>query len=173
MRRLSARGFSPASRRRCSSMAFRFMCPTAATCLKWLTPERDNVSRALHSLAEPHRCREQTPNWLFGPVWTVLYAMMGVAAWRVWCKAWGNRARRPLALFALQLALNLGWSVTFFGLHAIGAAVVVIVALEAAILGTMLAFRRIDGVAAALLVPYALWVAFATLLNVTIWRLNN
>ena len=113
------------------------------------------------------------PDWLFGPVWTVLYAMMGVAAWRVWFKAWGDRARRPLALFALQLALNLGWSVTFFGLHAIGAAVVVIVALEAAILGTMRAFRRIDGVAAALLVPYALWVAFATLLNVTIWRLNN
>jgi benzodiazapine receptor len=120
-----------------------------------------------------HKPSFNPPNWLFGPVWTVLYAMMGVAAWRVWCKAWGNRARRPLALFALQLALNLGWSVTFFGLHAIGAAVVVIVALEAAILGTMLAFRRIDGVAAALLVPYALWVAFATLLNVTIWRLNN
>ena len=120
-----------------------------------------------------HKPSFNPPNWLFGPVWTVLYAMMGVAASRVWCKAWGNRARRPLALFALQLALNLGWSVTFFGLHAIGAAVVVIVALEAAILGTMLAFRRIDGVAAALLVPYALWVAFATLLNVTIWRLNN
>ena len=120
-----------------------------------------------------HKPSFNPPNWLFGPVWTVLYAMMGVAAWRVWCKAWGNRARRPLALFALQLALNLGWSVTFFGLHAIGAAVVVIVALEAAILGTMLEFRRIDGLAAALLVPYALWVAFATLLNVTIWRLNN
>ncbi|WP_428663118.1 TspO/MBR family protein [Reyranella sp.] len=112
------------------------------------------------------------PNWLFGPVWTVLYVMMGVAAWRVWLEAWGDRARGPLTLFALQLALNLGWSVVFFGLHAIGAAVVVIVALEAAILGTMFLFRRIDGLAAALLVPYALWVAFATLLNVTIWRLN-
>jgi benzodiazapine receptor len=120
-----------------------------------------------------HKPSFNPPNWLFGPVWTALYAMMGVAAWRVWCKAWGDKARRPLALFALQLALNLGWSVAFFGLHAIGAAVVVIVALEAAILGTMLAFRRIDGLAAALLVPYALWVAFATLLNVTIWRLNN
>jgi benzodiazapine receptor len=113
------------------------------------------------------------PDWLFGPVWTVLYVMMGIAAWRVWCKAWGDRARRPLALFALQLALNLGWSIAFFGLHAIGAAVVVIVALEAAILATMLLFRRIDALAAALLVPYALWVAFAALLNVTIWCLNN
>ena len=112
------------------------------------------------------------PDWLFGPVWTVLYVMMGVAAWRVWLKAWGDRARGPLTLFALQLALNLGWSVTFFGLHAIGWAVVVIVALEAAILATMLLFRRIDRLAAALLLPYALWVAFATLLNVTIWRLN-
>lgn len=112
------------------------------------------------------------PDWLFGPVWTFLYATMGVAGWRVWLKAYGERARWPLALFALQLALNLGWSVAFFGLHAIGAAIVVIVALEAAILATMLAFRRIDGLAAALLAPYALWVAFAMLLNVAIWRLN-
>jgi benzodiazapine receptor len=112
------------------------------------------------------------PDWVFGPVWTVLYVMMGVAAWRVWSRAWGDRARGPLLLFAVQLALNLGWSVAFFGFHAIGAAVFVIVALEAAILGTMLLFRRIDGPAAVLLVPYALWVAFATLLNVTIWRLN-
>jgi tryptophan-rich sensory protein len=113
------------------------------------------------------------PNWLFGPVWTILYVMMGVAAWRVWLKAYGGRARGPLTLFTLQLALNLGWSVIFFGLHAIGAAAVVIVALEATIVGTMFLFRRIDGLAAALLAPYALWVAFATLLNVAIWRLNN
>jgi tryptophan-rich sensory protein len=119
-----------------------------------------------------HKPSFNPPDWLFGPVWTVLYVMMGVAAWRVWSEAYGDRARGPLALFAIQLALNLGWSITFFGLQAIGAAVVVIVALEAAILCTMLAFRRIDGVAAALLVPYALWVAFATLLNVSIWRLN-
>jgi benzodiazapine receptor len=112
------------------------------------------------------------PNWVFGPVWTVLYVMMGVAAWRVWVKAYGDRARGPLALFALQLALNLGWSIAFFGLREIGTAVVVIVALGAAILATLLAFRRIDGLAAALLVPYALWVAFATVLNCAIWRLN-
>lgn len=120
-----------------------------------------------------HKPSFNPPDWLFGPVWTVLYVMMGVAAWRVWLKAWGDRARRPLILFALQLVLNLGWSVAFFGLHAIGAAVVVIVALEAAILATMLLFLRIDGLAAALLVPYALWVAFATVLNVAIWRLNS
>ena len=112
------------------------------------------------------------PNWLFGPVWTVLYVLMGVAAWRVWCNARPYRARMPLALFALQLALNLAWSVVFFGMHRVGAAVVVIVSLEAAILSTVVAFRRIDGLAALLLVPYALWVAFATVLNIAVWRLN-
>jgi len=119
-----------------------------------------------------HKPSFNPPNWLFGPVWTVLYVMMGVSAWRVWLRAHGDRARGPLALFALQLALNLGWSIGFFGLHAIGLAVAVIVALEAAIVATMLAFRRIDRLAAALLVPYALWVAFAAVLNVAIWRLN-
>jgi tryptophan-rich sensory protein len=112
------------------------------------------------------------PNWLFGPVWTVLDVLMGIAAWRVWSRARGARARGPLALFALQLALNLGWSVAFFGLRAIGSALVVVVALEAAILLTILAFRTIDRLAAGLLLPYALWVAFATVLNVAIWRSN-
>jgi len=112
------------------------------------------------------------PNWLFGPVWTVLYVLMGVAAWRVWCKARPDQLRVPLALFAVQLALNLAWSVVFFGAHRIGGAVVVIVGLEAAILATMVAFRRIDGLAALLLVPYALWVVFAAVLNIAAWQLN-
>jgi tryptophan-rich sensory protein len=119
-----------------------------------------------------HKPSFNPPNWVFGPVWTVLYVMMGAAAWRVWLKARGVRARRALTLFALQLALNLGWSITFFGLHAIGTAVAVIIALEATIVGTIFLFHRIDRPAAALLVPYALWVAFATVLNVAIWRLN-
>lgn len=112
------------------------------------------------------------PNWVFGPVWTALYVLMGVAAWRVWCKARPNQLRVPLALFAVQLALNLAWSVVFFGAHRIGGAVVVIVGLEAAILATMVAFRRIDGPAALLLAPYALWVAFAAVLNIAVWQLN-
>jgi benzodiazapine receptor len=110
------------------------------------------------------------PDWLFGPVWTVLYVLMGIAAWRVWRA--GARTREALALFALQLALNLAWSVVFFGLHRIGMAVGVIVLLEAAILVTVAAFRRIDRLAAALLVPYALWVGFAAVLNIAVWRLN-
>jgi len=112
------------------------------------------------------------PNWVFGPVWTGLYVLMGVAAWRVWCKARPDQLRVPLALFAVQLALNLAWSVVFFGAHRIGGAVVVIVGLEAAILATMVAFRRIDGLAALLLVPYALWVVFAAVLNIAAWQLN-
>ena len=112
------------------------------------------------------------PNWVFGPVWTVLYVLMGIAGWRVWCKARPDQLRVPLALFAVQLALNLAWSVVFFGAHRIGGAVVVIVGLEAAILATMVAFRRIDGLAALLLAPYALWVAFAAALNIAVWRLN-
>jgi tryptophan-rich sensory protein len=111
------------------------------------------------------------PDWIFGPVWTVLYVLMGVAAWRVW-RAGSNRAGGALAVFAAQLAANLGWSVVFFGLQQIGAAVAVIAVLEAMILVTIVRFVRVDRLAAALMVPYALWVAFATMLNVAIWRLN-
>lgn len=112
------------------------------------------------------------PNWIFGPVWTALYVMMGVAAWRVWRAADQNTARGPLAVFALQLAVNLGWSVAFFGLRDPGLAVAVILVLDLLVLATALMFQRIDGLAAMLLVPYLAWIAFATVLNVTIWRLN-
>jgi len=112
------------------------------------------------------------PNWIFGPVWTALYILMGVAAWRVWRAADRDTARGPLAVFALQLAVNLGWSVAFFGLRNPGLAVVVILALDLLVLATALMFRRIDRLAAWLLVPYLAWISFATLLNVTIWRLN-
>lgn len=112
------------------------------------------------------------PNQVFGPVWTVLYIMMAIAAWRVWRAADRDTARGPLAMFALQLALNLGWSVAFFGLERTGSAVAVIVALELTVITTAFAFRPIDRLAALLMVPYAVWVAFATALNIAIWRLN-
>ena len=98
--------------------------------------------------------------------------MMGIAAWRVWRVADRDTARGPLALFALQLAVNLGWSIAFFGLRSPGLAVAVILALDLLVLATALTFRRIDGLAAMLLVPYLAWIAFATVLNVAIWRLN-
>lgn len=154
-------------RRVAALIVFVGLCLAVGSVGGWVTA--DSVKEWYPTLRKPSF---NPPNWVFAPVWTVLNIMMGVAAWRVWCEARGDRARGPLALFALQLALNLGWSVTFFGLRAIGPAVVVVMALEAAILATMLAFRRIDGLAAALLIPYALWVAFAMVLNIAFWRLN-
>jgi tryptophan-rich sensory protein len=110
------------------------------------------------------------PAWLFGPVWTTLYVMMGVAAWRVWRKAgWGT----PLNLFAAQLALNCAWSFLFFGLQSPGLALLDIVPLLVLILLTIRAFWPIDRIAGGLLVPYAAWVSFATLLNASIWWLNR
>ncbi len=122
--------------------------------------------------AELNKPSFNPPNEVFGPVWTVLYVMMAVAAWRVWRATDRETARGPLAMFALQLALNLGWSVAFFGLERTGAAVAVILVLELAVITTAFAFRPIDRLAALLMVPYALWVAFATALNIAIWRLN-
>ena len=112
------------------------------------------------------------PNTVFGPVWTMLYILMAIAAWRVWRVADRETARRPLTLFALQLALNLGWSVTFFGLERLGPSVAVILVLELAVVATALAFRPIDRIAAWLLVPYVAGVGFAAILNIAIWRLN-
>lgn len=112
------------------------------------------------------------PDRLFGPVWTVLYVLMAIAAWRVWRAADRDTRRGPLTLFALQLALTLGWTVVFFGLQKIGAAVATIVVLDVGVAVTLLAFRPIDRWAGLLMVPYLAWVAFATVLNIAIWRLN-
>ena len=113
------------------------------------------------------------PNWLFGPVWSALYLLMGISAWLVWRRAGLSGAALPLGLFALQLCLNAAWSIIFFGLHAPGAALVDIVLLWAAILATVLAFRPVVPVASLLLLPYLLWVTFAGFLNFALWRLNR
>jgi len=112
------------------------------------------------------------PAWLFGPVWTVLYLMMATAAWLVWRRHGLSGAAVPLGLFAVQLALNAAWSPVFFGLHAVGWGVAVIVALWVAVLATMFAFWRVVPVAGWLLVPYQLWITFAGALNLAIWRMN-
>ncbi len=111
------------------------------------------------------------PNWVFGPVWTLLYALMAVAAWRVWSTGAPGRGL-ALGLFAAQLALNLAWSWIFFHRHAIGMALIEIAALWAAIALATLAFRRVDPLAAWLMVPYLAWVTFAAALNAAFWRLN-
>jgi len=112
------------------------------------------------------------PDRLFGPVWTVLYVLMAIAAWRVWRATDRDTRRGPLTLFALQLALTLGWTVVFFGLQKIGAALATIVVLDVGVVVTTLAFRPIDRWAGLLMLPYLAWVAFATVLNIAIWRLN-
>ena len=112
------------------------------------------------------------PSWLFGPVWTVLYVMIAVAGWRVWRERAAAGRRTALAVYAAQLALNLAWSFLFFGARMIGPAFAEIVLLLLAIVGNISLFWRIDRMAAWLLVPYALWVAFAGLLNFALWRMN-
>jgi tryptophan-rich sensory protein len=113
------------------------------------------------------------PDRVFAPVWTLLYAMMAVAAWRIWLADPRMRSnRRALVLFALQLAFNLAWSVAFFGARSPLAGLVVILVLEGLIAATIAEFHRFDRLAAWLMVPYAAWVAFAIALNVAIYSLN-
>lgn len=112
------------------------------------------------------------PNFLFAPVWTLLYACIAVAGWRVWRAADGRRTP-ALTVWVLQLALNAAWSWIFFGLHRPALGLVDIVALLAAIVAFIVLARRLSPLASGLFVPYALWVAFATALNAAIWRLNG
>jgi len=129
---------------------------------------RQSVSTWYQDLVKPG----WTPSgWVFGPVWSVLYAMMGVSAWLVWRRV-GSAIRRPLMLFAAQLMLNAAWSLLFFGLRRPDLAFAEIVLLWCLILATMLAFRPVSRLAGALLIPYLAWVTYAAALNAAIWRLN-
>lgn len=112
------------------------------------------------------------PGWIFGPVWSVLYSMMAVAAWLVWRHGGISNQRWPLAIFLLQLLLNAAWSPIFFGLQSPGLAFADIVMLWLAVALTIAAFGSVRFSAAGLLVPYLAWVSFAAVLNFTIWRLN-
>jgi tryptophan-rich sensory protein len=113
------------------------------------------------------------PGWVFGPVWTLLYASMAVAAWLVWRGNGWSGARLPLALFGVQLALNAAWTPVFFGLHRPGLAFAEICALLAAIVATVAAFFVRKPAAGALMLPYLAWVGFAASLNFAIWRMNG
>jgi benzodiazapine receptor len=112
------------------------------------------------------------PPWLFGPVWTVLYAVIGVAAWLV-AKRGGPGARGALGLWGGQLALNAAWTPIFFGLRAPGPAFAEIAVLWVAVAATTVAFLARRTLAGALMLPYLAWVSFAAVLNFTIWRLND
>ena len=113
------------------------------------------------------------PAWIFGPVWTTLYVLMGVAAFLIWRNGWQrNAVRVALSVFSMQLFLNAVWSVIFFGLQSLGWALVDISLLWFAIIWTMVVFYKISKPATYLLVPYILWVSFASYLNYSIWVLN-
>ena len=112
------------------------------------------------------------PSWVFGPVWTVLYVAMGIAAWLVWRTGGLRAARGALALFLAQLALNALWSWLFFGWHRGAAAFADILLLWVLIVATLIAFWRVRALAGWLLVPYLLWVSFAAALNYAVWQLN-
>ena len=113
------------------------------------------------------------PNWLFAPVWSVLYVLMGIAAGIVWHKgAYHKWVKTALYHFALQLILNAAWSVLFFGLRQPFWALLDIIALFLLLLFTYKWFKIVDKTAGLLLIPYMIWVAFATALNFEIWRLN-
>ncbi len=114
------------------------------------------------------------PNWLFGPVWTALYALMAVAAWRILRLSRDTRGRNAaLALFFVQLSLNAAWPWLFFGWRSLLAGLLNIAPQWLVILAAIDRFRRLDRVAALCLAPLAAWVAFAALLNFAIWRLNS
>lgn len=113
------------------------------------------------------------PSWVFGPVWTILYALMGVAAFLVWRYGWEKKeVKQGMAIFGVQLILNAVWSILFFGAQNPLAALVNIILLLCAIVLTMAFFFRVSKPATYLLIPYLLWVSFATYLNWSIYRLN-
>jgi tryptophan-rich sensory protein len=113
------------------------------------------------------------PNWVFGPVWSALYALMAVAAWLAWRRSeyrWSSPALRP---YIAQLALNLGWTIIFFGFKRPGVAVGEIALLWASIAATMKAFWPVTRIGAVLLLPYLAWVSFASALNFAVWAANR
>lgn len=112
------------------------------------------------------------PGWLFGPVWTVLYLLMGVAAWLVWRRAGGPTARLALGLYLLQLVANGLWTWLFFVWRQGAWALVDVLLLAALIVACIVLFRRISPLAAMLLWPYLAWVSFASALTLALWRLN-
>lgn len=113
------------------------------------------------------------PNWLFGPVWTILYIMIGISAYLVWQKRSHSVSYvNAQYIYFLQLLLNFSWSIIFFGMHQILPALIIILLLWFSIILTIIFFGKISKAAAWLLVPYLLWVSFASVLNFAIFRLN-
>jgi benzodiazapine receptor len=129
-----------------------------------------NLSPWYAGLAKP---AFNPPNWVFGPVWTALYALMAYSVWRILLLPRQTTGRGlALGLFVLQLAMNAAWSWMFFGARSVGLGLINIGPQLIVVLATIVAFHRLDRLAAWCLVPLAAWVGFASLLNFALWRLN-
>ncbi len=113
------------------------------------------------------------PNWLFGPVWTLLYILMGIAAARLWDSPSSPTKTMALTLFGVQLFLNFMWSILFFNYHVLGIAFAEIILFWGLLLVSIITFAKIDKTSAWLFVPYISWVSFASILNFAIWQLNS
>lgn len=113
------------------------------------------------------------PDWVFAPVWTTLYIVMGVAAWRVWRLLSLETTRTALTVFGVQLCLNVVWSFLFFGLKRVDLALIEIIILLATIIANTVMFWRIERLAGLLFVPYVAWVVYATIHNASLWLLNQ
>lgn len=113
------------------------------------------------------------PDWIFGPVWTLLYVLMGISVYLIWKQPESDIRNTAITLFVVQFILNFCWSIIFFKLHHTGWALVEIIAMWGFIFLTILWFGKSSSLAAWLLVPYISWVSFATLLNAAIWKLNS
>lgn len=148
-------------------LGFLVLCFGVAFVASWMT--RPEIGGWYAGIRKP---AWNPPNWVFGPVWTTLYAMMAVAGWLAWLSPPGPQRTRVLSLFAVQLALNFVWSPVFFSLHRPDWAAGVIVLLWLAIGSFIVAAWPVSRWAAWLFVPYWLWVSFATALNFAIWKLN-
>jgi tryptophan-rich sensory protein len=114
------------------------------------------------------------PNWVFFPVWTSLFIMMGISLFLIWQKGWEDKkVKTAIYIFAGQLVLNALWSFAFFGLRSPLLGLMEIIILWIAILATILSFMRVSRTSAYLLIPYILWVSFAAFVNFSIWSLNS
>lgn len=113
------------------------------------------------------------PNWLFGPVWILLYLLMAIALYLIWKSGFkSSEAKYPVIIFSTQLIFNALWPLVFFGARSIGGGLIVISALWALIFLTILSFQKVNKTASYLLIPYIIWVSYASILNFSIWRLN-
>lgn len=161
----------PIRRARCRDLlglaAFVAACLVVSAIGGWVTAR--SVDTWYQALQKP---AFNPPDWLFAPVWTLLYMTIAISGWRAWRSPARARLRAAMAAYAAQLALNLAWSCVFFGSRAIGPALAVILLLLLAIGVNVALFWRVDRLAGWLLLPYAAWVAFAAGLNFELWRLN-